>query len=238
MKVFYRAGCDNHCPNWKCDKSTVKVLLSITSLFFIYYVRDYVQNPYGEFFWSCVCFLLQAEYLRISGKSWTPLTTMKTKSKCSITNQFWVTMSVREASRAKIVVPLSLEDAKEPPIKRIVGPNAPGGTCHITIDHGGNVPYWEGQSYGVIPPVRISTFLYCFIYWKHIQVIKVLSFLVICMGVFVLRCTIYEASCAFSMKKCTSELLFFLCKSVHNLLHAVEGFQISVNWSRQCMLCQ
>ncbi|KAF5736381.1 Ferredoxin--NADP reductase root isozyme [Tripterygium wilfordii] len=23
---------------------------------------------------------------------------------------------------------------------------------HIVIDHGGNVPYWEGQSYGVIPP--------------------------------------------------------------------------------------
>ncbi|PSS02575.1 Ferredoxin--NADP reductase, root isozyme like [Actinidia chinensis var. chinensis] len=36
-------------------------------------------------------------------------------------------------------------------IERIVGPKAPGQTCHIVIDHGGNVPNWEGQSYGVIP---------------------------------------------------------------------------------------
>ncbi|MFS8019370.1 putative ferredoxin--NADP(+) reductase [Helianthus anomalus] len=66
------------------------------------------------------------------------------------------------------VSPLDLEDAKEPPlnlykpkdpytatilsVERLVGPNAPGETCHIVIDHGGNVPYWEGQSYGVIPP--------------------------------------------------------------------------------------
>ncbi|XP_022016678.1 ferredoxin--NADP reductase, root-type isozyme, chloroplastic-like [Helianthus annuus] len=67
------------------------------------------------------------------------------------------------------VSPLDLEDAKEPPlnlykpkdsytatilsVERLVGPKAPGETCHIVIDHGGNVPYWEGQSYGVIPPV-------------------------------------------------------------------------------------
>ena len=38
-------------------------------------------------------------------------------------------------------------------IERIVGPKAPGQTCHIVIDHGGNVPNWEGQSYGVIPLV-------------------------------------------------------------------------------------
>merc|ERR1719460_973477 len=36
--------------------------------------------------------------------------------------------------------------------KRIVGPKATGETCHIIIDHGGKMPYWEGQSYGVIPP--------------------------------------------------------------------------------------
>merc|ERR1719327_461402 len=36
--------------------------------------------------------------------------------------------------------------------KRIVGPEATGETCDIVIDHGGNMPYWEGQSYGVIPP--------------------------------------------------------------------------------------
>ena len=36
--------------------------------------------------------------------------------------------------------------------KRIVGPKARGETCHIVIDHKGNIPYWEGQSWGVIPP--------------------------------------------------------------------------------------
>jgi len=37
-------------------------------------------------------------------------------------------------------------------VKRVVGPNAVGETCDIIIDHGGKMPYWEGQSYGVIPP--------------------------------------------------------------------------------------
>ncbi|KAK4421041.1 Ferredoxin--NADP reductase, root-type isozyme, chloroplastic [Sesamum alatum] len=80
-----------------------------------------------------------------------------------------VCMSVQQASQPKVAVtPLSLEDAKDPPlhlyknkepytgtivsVERLVGPKAPGETCHIVIDHGGNVPYWEGQSYGIIPP--------------------------------------------------------------------------------------
>jgi ferredoxin--NADP+ reductase len=79
-------------------------------------------------------------------------------------------MSVQQASKSKVAVkPLELDNAKEPPlnlykpkepytativsVERLVGPKAPGETCHIVIDHGGNVPYWEGQSYGVIPPV-------------------------------------------------------------------------------------
>ncbi len=37
-------------------------------------------------------------------------------------------------------------------VKRIVGPKATGEVCHITIDHEGKMPYYEGQSYGVIPP--------------------------------------------------------------------------------------
>jgi len=37
-------------------------------------------------------------------------------------------------------------------VKRIVGANAVGETCDIIIDHGGKMPYWEGQSYGVVPP--------------------------------------------------------------------------------------
>merc|ERR1719276_379710 len=36
--------------------------------------------------------------------------------------------------------------------KRIVGPQATGETCHIINDHDGDFPYWEGQSWGVIPP--------------------------------------------------------------------------------------
>merc|ERR1719252_302797 len=42
--------------------------------------------------------------------------------------------------------------AKVVSVKRIVGPDATGETCDIVIDHGGNMPYWEGQSFGVIPP--------------------------------------------------------------------------------------
>lgn len=38
------------------------------------------------------------------------------------------------------------------PLCSCAGPNAPGETCHIIIDHGGAMPFWEGQSYGVIPP--------------------------------------------------------------------------------------
>merc|ERR1712157_167809 len=37
-------------------------------------------------------------------------------------------------------------------VKRIVGPQATGETCHIIMSHEGKMPYWEGQSYGVIPP--------------------------------------------------------------------------------------
>ena len=36
--------------------------------------------------------------------------------------------------------------------KRIVGPQATGETCHIILNHQGKMPYWEGQSFGVLPP--------------------------------------------------------------------------------------
>ena len=55
-------------------------------------------------------------------------------------------------------VPVNVYKNKEPFIgkvvstKRIVGPKATGETCHIIIDHKGDFPYWEGQSWGVIPP--------------------------------------------------------------------------------------
>jgi ferredoxin--NADP+ reductase len=35
---------------------------------------------------------------------------------------------------------------------RLTGAGSPGEVSHITIDHGGKLPYWEGQSLGVIPP--------------------------------------------------------------------------------------
>ncbi|KIZ06612.1 ferredoxin--NADP+ reductase [Monoraphidium neglectum] len=64
-------------------------------------------------------------------------------------------------------VPLALEEGEMPlntfsnkkpftgtirSVKRIVGPNATGETCDIVIETNGDIPYWEGQSYGVIPP--------------------------------------------------------------------------------------
>jgi len=55
-------------------------------------------------------------------------------------------------------IPLQLFKAKEPhvgkivSVKRIVGAQATGEVCDIIIDHAGKMPYWEGQSYGVIPP--------------------------------------------------------------------------------------
>merc|ERR1712176_1257643 len=43
-------------------------------------------------------------------------------------------------------------EAKIVSVKKIVGPEATGETCDVVIDHGGDMPYIEGQSYGVIPP--------------------------------------------------------------------------------------
>ena len=57
---------------------------------------------------------------------------------------------------------MQLFKAKEPfigkvvSVKRVVGPQAVGETCDIIIDHQGKMPYWEGQSYGVIPPGKIK----------------------------------------------------------------------------------
>lgn len=42
--------------------------------------------------------------------------------------------------------------AKIKSVERIVGPKATGETCHIVIETNGDIPFWEGQSYGVIPP--------------------------------------------------------------------------------------
>jgi ferredoxin--NADP+ reductase len=55
-------------------------------------------------------------------------------------------------------VPVNVYKNKDPFVgkivstKRIVGPNATGESCHIVIDHKRKFPFWEGQSWGVIPP--------------------------------------------------------------------------------------
>ena len=38
-------------------------------------------------------------------------------------------------------------------VEKIVGPKATGETYNVVIETNGDIPYWEGQSYGVIPPV-------------------------------------------------------------------------------------
>ena len=43
--------------------------------------------------------------------------------------------------------------AKVKSVEKITGPKATGETYHIIIDTKGDIPFWEGQSYGVIPPV-------------------------------------------------------------------------------------
>lgn len=121
--------------------------------------------------------LLQTNNISFHDKSWAPMVTLDLKTKSGgPRDRHIVCMSVQQASVPKVAVsPLELENANEPPlnlykpkepytativsVERLVGPKAPGETCHIVIDHGGNVPYWEGQSYGVIPPVS-SNFLY------------------------------------------------------------------------------
>ena len=68
-----------------------------------------------------------------------------------------------------LVAPSELENAKRPPenlftpeaphtasfvsVEKITGPNAPAQTYHIVFDHNGFLPYWEGQVFGVMPPV-------------------------------------------------------------------------------------
>lgn len=78
---------------------------------------------------------------------------------------------VRAAATTQLArksVPLELEEGPMPmntfnnkapftgkikSVERIVGPKATGETCNIVIETEGKIPFWEGQSYGVIPPV-------------------------------------------------------------------------------------
>lgn len=42
--------------------------------------------------------------------------------------------------------------AKVKSVKVLTGPGATGETCDVVIETNGLIPFWEGQSYGVIPP--------------------------------------------------------------------------------------
>lgn len=46
-------------------------------------------------------------------------------------------------------------------VEKITGPKATGETCNIVIDTNGDIPYWEGQSYGVVPPVCTCRCKHC-----------------------------------------------------------------------------
>lgn len=71
------------------------------------------------------------------------------------------------ATLTRSPVPLALEQGEMPlntysnkspfvgkirSVERCVGAKATGDTFHIIIDTNGDIPFWEGQSYGVIPP--------------------------------------------------------------------------------------
>lgn len=51
--------------------------------------------------------------------------------------------------------------AKIKSVEKIVGPKATGETYHIIIETDGKIPFWEGQSYGVIPPVSAASYPAC-----------------------------------------------------------------------------
>lgn len=71
----------------------------------------------------------------------------------------------------KIELPMNTFTNKAPfkgkivSVERIVGPKATGETCHIIIQTDKKIPFWEGQSYGVIPPVRLLPKLETLKYW-------------------------------------------------------------------------
>jgi ferredoxin--NADP+ reductase len=87
-------------------------------------------------------------------------------SKLKICRHKLVVLAAAKISKAPIAAP-QLEDSEMPmntfnnknpfkatvlSVERIVGPNATGDTRDIVIKTDGKIPYWEGQSYGVIPP--------------------------------------------------------------------------------------
>lgn len=84
---------------------------------------------------------------------------------------------------AREAVPLELEKGEMPlntfgpktpfkatvkSVKRIVGPKATGETCDVVIQTDGKIPFWEGQSYGVIPPVSFCSRFLAYVQWNSV----------------------------------------------------------------------
>ena len=61
--------------------------------------------------------------------------------------------STTSSARQPLAAPESLDYlSTADPARLCAGLQATGETCHIIMNHDGKMPYWEGQSYGVIPP--------------------------------------------------------------------------------------
>ncbi|GAB4829445.1 hypothetical protein Ancab_019116 [Ancistrocladus abbreviatus] len=133
----------------------------------------YVGVPVGSDY-SLKRSTFETSNLSFCSKTWTPSFKLDLKAKNIQLRSHSVTcLSVQQATAPKVAVsPLELENAKEPSMhiyknkqpytativsaERLVGPKSSGETCHIVMDHGGKLPYWEGQSYGVIPPAPLE----------------------------------------------------------------------------------
>ena len=98
-----------------------------------------------------------------------PVRTARSQTRCGRTQARVVAQAA--ATEQKTKVPTELEEGELPlntfspkkpfvakirSVEKITGPKATGETCHIIIDTDGDIPFWEGQSYGVIPPVSLQ----------------------------------------------------------------------------------
>mmetsp|Transcript_12990 Transcript_12990/g.24601 ORF Transcript_12990/g.24601 Transcript_12990/m.24601 type:complete len:371 (-) Transcript_12990:74-1186(-) len=65
-----------------------------------------------------------------------------------------VALELEKAEKAPMntFTPKAPFEAEIVSVERIVGPKATGETCHIVIKTDGKIPFFEGQSYGIVPP--------------------------------------------------------------------------------------
>mmetsp|Transcript_10138 Transcript_10138/g.11869 ORF Transcript_10138/g.11869 Transcript_10138/m.11869 type:complete len:368 (-) Transcript_10138:221-1324(-) len=95
--------------------------------------------------------------LKSTGRSQAVTFSTKTKATASYTTYTESAKSL-PIEMEELELPLNTWKNKSPllckvqSVERIVGPKATGETCHIILETDGKAPFWEGQSYGVIPP--------------------------------------------------------------------------------------